>query len=86
MRVLFLNPSYSRYAGLKGHGGVSAPLNLAYIAAYVREQEPGYAISILDAEALELSHEETLDQVVAFQPDIIGITTTTPSPPPNHES
>ncbi|MCL4455817.1 MAG: B12-binding domain-containing radical SAM protein [Nitrospirae bacterium] len=79
MKVLLINPSFNRYAGIKGHGGLSAPLNLACLAAYLREQRSDAKIEILDAEAYGLSYEETLNKVIAFDPDIIGITTTTPS-------
>jgi len=51
-KVLFINPPYSEYGGVKGHGGKSAPLNLAYLASYVREKKTHIQVSIIDAEGL----------------------------------
>jgi len=79
MKVLLLNPSFNRYAGIKGHGGLSAPLNLAYLAAYLRQRRPDAEINILDAEAYGLTYEETVGRIQAFNPALLGITTTTPS-------
>ena len=79
MNVLLINPCFNRYAGVKGHGGLSAPLNLAYLASYIRDQRPKAKVTILDAEAYDLSHEETLEKVMTLKPDLLGITTTTPS-------
>lgn len=79
MKVLLVNPSFNRYAGIKGHGGLSAPLNLAYLASYLREHRPDSEVSILDAEAYELSYEDTIEKVLKIKPDLLGITTTTPS-------
>lgn len=79
MRLLLINPCFALYAGVRGHGGSAAPLNLAYIAAYLRERIDGCVASIIDAEALHLTYEQTVEQASEFKPDIIGITTTTPS-------
>lgn len=79
MNVLLINPCFNRYAGVKGHGGLSAPLNLAYLASYIRDQRPKAKVTILDAEAYDLSHEETVEKVMTLKPDLLGITTTTPS-------
>lgn len=77
-KVLFINPPYSEYGGVKGHGGKSAPLNLAYLASYVREKRAQTQVSIIDAEGLELQLPVLYDQVDKFSPDIIGITCPTP--------
>jgi len=79
MKVLLLNVSFNRYAGVRGHGGLSAPLNLAYLAAYLRANRPEAEVSILDAEAYGLTYEETVENVAEAQPGLLGITTTTPS-------
>lgn len=79
MKVLLINPSFNRYAGVKGHGGLSAPLNLAYLAAYLREKRSDSEVKILDAEAYGLTYEETVNHVKEFNPALLGITTTTPS-------
>lgn len=79
VRCLLINPNFGLYAGVKGHGGASAPLNLAYIAAYLRKREPGLVVSILDSEGLGLGYEQTVSRALEFHPDVVGITTTTPS-------
>ncbi|MFC1511327.1 B12-binding domain-containing radical SAM protein [Candidatus Margulisiibacteriota bacterium] len=79
MKIVFINPCFNVYAGIKGHGGLSAPLNLAYLAAYIRKKRPKDQITIIDAEALNYTYEDTVKQILAHNPDLIGITTTTPS-------
>ncbi|MGK5090444.1 radical SAM protein [Deltaproteobacteria bacterium TL4] len=79
MNTLLINTSFNRYAGMKGHGGSSAPLNLACLAAYLRQQRLDAKVTILDAEAYGLSYEETLEKIAEVQPQLLGITTTTPS-------
>jgi radical SAM superfamily enzyme YgiQ (UPF0313 family) len=46
MRILLINPPYTRYGGIEGHGGMAAPLNLAYIAAYLRACKPDVEVAI----------------------------------------
>lgn len=54
--------------------GYSPPLGLMYIASYLRDK--GYKeISIIDAQAEELSYEVLKDRIKAFKPDFVGITT-----------
>lgn len=77
MRVALINPSFNRYGGLKGHGGSLPPINLCSLAAYGREQHPDSEFRIVDGDIHGLSHEETIDQVKGFQPDLIGVTANT---------
>ncbi len=77
-RILFINPPYSLYGGVKGHGGKNAPLNLAYLASYVREKNDGVQVDIIDAEGLELKLSELYERIDTFSPDIVGITFPTP--------
>jgi len=79
MNIVFINPCFNHYAGIKGHGGLSAPLNLACLAAYLREKRPTDKITIIDAEALNYDYESTIEHLLACKPDLVGITTTTPS-------
>ena len=79
MNIVLVNPCFNRYAGIKGHGGLSAPLNLACLAAYIREKRPDDKISIIDAEALKYTYEDTARDILSHKPGLIGITTTTPS-------
>jgi radical SAM superfamily enzyme YgiQ (UPF0313 family) len=77
-RILFINPPYSLYGGVKGHGGKNAPLNLAYLASYVREKNDRVQVDIIDAEGLELQLPELYERIDTFSPDIVGITFPTP--------
>ncbi|HET6430582.1 MAG TPA: radical SAM protein [Phycisphaerae bacterium] len=77
MRVLLLNAAFNRYGGVQGHGGAQIPLNLCYLAAYVRRQRPGVEVRILDAEAEGLRHEQTVERAAGFAPDLVGITANT---------
>ncbi|MHC4716163.1 MAG: B12-binding domain-containing radical SAM protein [Planctomycetota bacterium] len=77
MKILLLNAAFDRYGGVEGYGGAQIPLNLCYLAAYVRRQRPGVDVRVLDAEAKGLSHEQTVDRAAEFGSDLIGITTNT---------
>ena len=77
MRVIFVNPSFNRYGGIKGHGGSMMPLNLCYLAAYTRQQHPEVELKILDCEIKGFTHEESVDEIIRFDPKLICITTNT---------
>jgi len=79
MKVLFLNPPFTDYGGLEGHGGKALPLNLAYLAAYLRYKRPDIKIEVLDCEALSLRYPEIESKIREIKPDIVGITTPTPA-------
>jgi hypothetical protein len=55
VKVLLVNPPFTIYGGLKGHGGKTPPINLTYLASYLREKGVSQP-SILDAEALNLEY------------------------------
>lgn len=78
MRVLLINPPFTEYGGLEGQGGKSAPLNLAYLASYLRKEKPYTKISILDCENLRLKYPEIENRIKEYQPDVMGITMPTP--------
>jgi len=79
MKILFINPPFSQYDGVTGHGGKTAPLNLGYLASYIREQKPKIKVSILDCEALNLSYEQIRKFLIKFEPDIVALTVPTPA-------
>lgn len=72
MKIALVNPSF---VGIKGHGGSSIPLNLCYLASYVRE---GNQVKVFDAGVMNWTHPQTVVELMKFSPDVIGITTTTP--------
>lgn len=79
MKVLFLNPPFTEYAGIEGHGGKALPLNLAYLAAYLRQQRPDIEIEVLDCEALELNYERIKKEIERARPNLVAITAPTPA-------
>lgn len=62
------------YGGVEGQGGKNTPLNLAYLAAYLREKKKNVEVDIIDAEGLDLTFEQLLAEVDKFSPHIVGIT------------
>ena len=74
-----MNPPFTDYGGLQGHGGKAAPLNLAYLASYLMKIKPGVSVTILDCEGLRLKYEDIEARLRGIQPDIIGITMPTPA-------
>lgn len=75
MKIALINPSFTYYGGIKGHGGSVIPLNLCYLAAYVKK---GNEVRIFDAEVNGWGNIQTTLEIRMFKPDIIGITTNTP--------
>ncbi len=74
-RILLINPGIGAnkaYGKFSEFASCSPPTGLCYIAAYLRKH--GYDVSILDAEALQLSIEETMEHVVQASPEFIGLT------------
>lgn len=55
--------------------GVYPPLGLAYAASILREQN--HEVTLIDAHALKLSKEETLERVKEFKPGMLGFLLTT---------
>ncbi|KPK41817.1 MAG: hypothetical protein AMJ78_04395, partial [Omnitrophica WOR_2 bacterium SM23_29] len=79
MKVLLINPPFTNYGGLEGHGGKAPPINLGYLAATLREKKRYYGISILDAEVLGMTFEQIEDHIKREKPNIVGITSSTPA-------
>ena len=55
------------------------PLGLAYLAA-VLERE-GQEVKIIDCPACKISHEQLRNELSSFEPNLIGLTSTTPTYP-----
>lgn len=69
----FIKQAYGVKSKVKfGH---APPLGLGYIASYL--ERDGHVVKILDASALELDMEGTLDAIDVFDPDLVGITVLT---------
>ncbi|MFH1611662.1 MAG: radical SAM protein [bacterium] len=79
MKVLFLNPPFTEYAGLEGHGGKALPLNLAYLAGYLRQGRPDIELAVLDCEGLSLPYHQIEQEIKRITPDVVAITAPTPA-------
>ena len=64
-------------SSLSNEIGIVPPLGLAYIAAYLISN--GISVKIIDAEAENLSVEQVRQRVLKNKPQIVGITTMTPT-------
>ncbi|MBA7609979.1 Anaerobic magnesium-protoporphyrin IX monomethyl ester cyclase [subsurface metagenome] len=78
MKIVLVNPPYVNFEGIKESAGHGVPLNLLYLAAYVR-QYIDCPISILDVEILGLSYLGIEERLREESPDIVGITSPTPA-------
>ena len=81
MKIILARPEYSKVYGKFSFGkkltsGESPPLGLCYIAS-VLELE-GHEVRIIDGQAEHKSVEKVVQDVLDFEPDILGITATTP--------
>lgn len=77
---MLLFPGWTGEYGSIGHfarrAAIWPPLNLAYMAALAEKE--GHEVKIIDAEAEKISFKDTVAQAIAYDPDIIGTTATTP--------
>ena len=83
MKIALVNPPFTlddlvgTTKSMKRVMNVIQPLGLAYLAA-VLEQD-GHELTIEDCQCLGTSHAELTRRLVEYSPDIIGITSTTPT-------
>ncbi|MFA6593821.1 MAG: radical SAM protein [Candidatus Buchananbacteria bacterium] len=77
-KLLLINPPFTNYDGIEGQGGKTAPLNLAYLAAYLRQYEKDVEITILDCEALEMSYDQIDEKIKGIGPHFVALTFPTP--------
>lgn len=79
MRVLLIYPPISkeeRYSSAIGSaGGRQMPLGVFYLASYLRRR--GHRIEVIDGEAENLSTDDILERAERFQPELVGISSTT---------
>ena len=76
-RVLLVAPNYHQRISNVAQTTVGPPLGLAYIAAVLEQR--GFEVSILDANALDLDEQATVDAMVAGTPRVVGFTAVTPT-------
>ena len=79
MRVCLINPPITpkeRYGNIaKDGGGKQAPLGICYLAAVLKKNK--IPVSIIDAEAENLSYGGILKRIKIFRCNFVGITSTT---------
>ena len=82
MKICLVNPpNFYELVGndpviIKEQQGVYPPLGILYIAASLRDTGR-YEVSVIDAQADELTHEEVGERVAQIKPDIVGMTAMT---------
>ncbi|MEM0089778.1 MAG: radical SAM protein [Nitrososphaerota archaeon] len=75
MRVCLISPPYA--SAVKSVVGISSPpLGLAYLASMIKDE---HEVKIIDSNVLNYGFEDIKKELKNFGPDIVGITSTTPS-------
>ena len=72
VRITLVNPPFR--PGVKRHPP-NVPIGLGYLAAVAEKN--GHAVSVIDCLPVDMDFDEMKKQIVASDPDIIGITSTT---------
>jgi len=81
MRICLISPPYKSV--VKSVVGVSSPpLGLAYLASVLRKDNE---VRIIDSDILDYGMEDVRRELKRFNPDIVGITSVTPSIPQAYE-
>jgi len=75
MKVLFVIPPLPKIVDKKALGSKWPRIGIAYIAGFLREY--GITVGILDCKTEKLNIEQAIIKILAFNPDIIGITSFT---------
>ncbi len=77
-KVVFITPPVTlkeRYGKLSGAANTLPSLGILYLAAVLRRE--GCAVSVIEASSLGLSLRELLDEIIAVNPEFVGISATT---------
>lgn len=82
MKILLLNPqnpppknlkSTPPWLIIKGDRRFYPPMGLLYLASSIREKTP-YSVKILDCLLNQLTYEEIKSEILAYNPDVVGMT------------
>jgi anaerobic magnesium-protoporphyrin IX monomethyl ester cyclase len=77
MNVVLINPNYrTKLGGNEKISAILPPLGIAYIAAVLKQNN--ISVSIIDMNAENLDIPSTMDKLFSMNPQLIGITSTTP--------
>jgi len=77
-KIVLINPPLSkkeRYDFVALSGGIEPPHGLCYLAGAIRQIK--YPVEIIDAQALNLDIDGTLEKIKTLQPSIVGFTAVT---------
>jgi len=77
-KIIFVWPpmfSEERYGVIGSAGSYMPPLGIGILASVARNH--GYDTRILDCEARQLDHEQSAKEILNFNPDYVGISSTT---------
>jgi anaerobic magnesium-protoporphyrin IX monomethyl ester cyclase len=69
--VTLVNPPYPQGAPQS----IFIPLGIAYLAAVLEKE--GYGVNVIDCQVLKPTHQELESRLTEYQPDVIGVTTST---------
>ena len=78
MKVLLINPNYREiysYGGVKELTPIFPPLGLAYISAILKKNN--IEVKILESNVEDLNHEQIKSEIDKYNPNYVGITSTT---------
>ena len=78
MKILLIQPNYREiysYGGAKELTPIFPPMGLAYMAAVLKKNY--FDVEILEANAFNLTHEQIKKEIENYNPDYVGITSTT---------
>jgi len=80
MKIVLIYPEftdiYGRYRSAAKVGVVYPPLGLMYLASSLEQDD--HDVSIIDTEVDSLSKKDILDRILDKNPEVVGITSTTP--------
>ncbi len=73
-KIALVNPPI-----LKGvyHHQLFLPIGLAYLAAVLKAKQ--HEITVIDCPAMEIDHEKLRSELASFKPEVVGITSMTPT-------
>ncbi len=80
MKITFVHPPLSlesRYGDLSFAGGIEPPFGICYLASVARNS--GFDVKIIDAQALNLSLKNVVEEIIKTKPDVVGVSSTTPA-------
>ena len=72
-KVALINPPFMK--GSFRHQ-LYLPIGLAYLAAVLEEN--GFEVKIIDCQGMDFDHEKLKSEIIAFEPDLVGITSIAP--------